>query len=101
LLIWPVIHSGHASVTKLQSSRHIREGDLIDLSEIDANTLLAGDQDFRFIGTKGFHDKAGELRYVTDKSNTWVQGDVDGDGKADFMIHLDDKMVLKAGHFDL
>lgn len=78
-----------------------KEGDLLDLSDIDADINLADDQDFKFIGTKGFHDKAGELRYVTDKSNTWIQGDVDGDGKADFMIHLDDKMALKAGHFDL
>lgn len=78
-----------------------KEGDQLDLSDIDADSVLVSDQAFKFIGTKGFHDKAGELRYITDKSNTWIQGDVDGDGKADFIIHLDDKMALKAGHFDL
>jgi Ca2+-binding RTX toxin-like protein len=99
------VATGDSGKTKATSDTifdfRTREGDLIELSEIDANTVLADDQDFKFIGTKGFHDKAGELRVVTDKSDTWIQGDVDGDGKADFMIHLDDKMALKADHFDL
>lgn len=94
--------SGNTKATAdLVTDFRAKDGDLIDLSEIDANTVLADDQAFKFIGSKAFHDKAGELRYATDRNGTWIQGDVDGDGKADFMIHLDDKMALKIDHFEL
>ena len=77
------------------------QGDIIDLSDWDANSKRGGDQDFTFIGSQGFHGKAGELRFVKEKSDTWIMGDTNGDGKADFMIHLDDAMKLKVDHFDL
>ena len=38
--------------------------DQIDLTAIDANTLLAGDQGFNFIGTAAFGHIAGELRMI-------------------------------------
>ena len=60
------------------------EHDLIDLSAIDAKTTKAGDQDFKFIGDKDFHDKAGELRF----HNGRLEGDVDGDGHKDFQIQV-------------
>lgn len=78
-----------------------KEGDIIDLSDVDANTALADDQAFKFIGTKAFHDKAGELRFEINNKGTWIEGDTDGDGTADLLIHLDDKMALKADHFEL
>jgi Ca2+-binding RTX toxin-like protein len=79
----------------------IADGDSIDLSAIDANGRKANDQSFTFIGGQAFHDKAGELRLVKEKSDTWILGDTNGDGKADFIIHLDDAVKLKAEHFDL
>ena len=75
--------------------------DTIDLSGWDANAKKAGDQDFKFIGTDGFHGKAGELRYRMTASDTWIEGDTNGDGKADFLIHLDDPVKMKADYFDL
>ena len=78
-----------------------KAGDIFDLSAIDANGAGAGDPDFKFIGSQDFHDKAGELRFVKENSDTWIQGDIDGNGKADFIIHLDDAVTLKAGYFDL
>lgn len=75
--------------------------DLIDLSGWDANSKKGGDQDFKFIGTADFHGKAGELRYTKTKSDTWIEGDTNGDGKADFLIRLDDPFKLKAGDFEL
>ena len=60
------------------------DGDLIDLSAIDAKANKIGDQPFKFIGGKPFHDKAGELRYSKNK----VSGDVNGDGRADFQIKV-------------
>lgn len=80
---------------------NVKQGDVIDLSEIDANSVAASDQSFKFIGNKDFHDKAGELRFEIKGKETYVYGDVDGDGTADFAIHLDGKLNLKADHFDL
>ncbi|MGV3548434.1 hypothetical protein [Rhizobium sp.] len=77
------------------------QGDIIDLSDWDANSRKSGDQDFKFIGSDSFNGKAGELRFVKEKSDTWIMGDTNGDKKADFIIHLDDAMKLKADHFDL
>jgi Ca2+-binding RTX toxin-like protein len=60
--------------------------DRVDLRDIDANSGTAGDQAFSFIGTAAFSATAGELRYDFDGSDTWLQGDVNGDGTADFEI---------------
>lgn len=67
------------------------EGDRIDLRKIDADTDHSpGNQAFKFIGTKKFHKVDGELRY----SNHVLQGDVNGDGKADFEIHINVAKLL-------
>lgn len=76
-------------------------GDRIDLSEIDANTKMAGNQSFSFIGAAAFSHKAGELRYEKAASDTYVYGDVNGDGKSDFAIHLDDALAMTKGYFIL
>lgn len=60
------------------------EGDRINLRAVDANTGLAGDQQFTFIGTQAFTGTAGELRF----SGILVEGDVNGDGSADFAIRV-------------
>lgn len=75
--------------------------DRIDLRAIDANTKVSADQAFSFIGTAAFANKAGELRYVKGASDTYIYGDVNGDGKADFAIHLDDAIVMTSGYFYL
>ncbi|TWF52025.1 M10 family metallopeptidase C-terminal domain-containing protein [Neorhizobium alkalisoli] len=67
----------------------ISEKDRIDLKAIDANTKLAGNQAFSFIGTSKFDGKAGELRYEKHGSSVYVYGDVNGDKKADFGIVLE------------
>lgn len=77
------------------------EGDRIDLSAIDANTSSTGDQAFTFVGTAAFNGKKGELRYVKTSSDTYIYGDVNGDKKADFAIHLDDAITLQKGYFIL
>jgi serralysin len=77
------------------------EGDRIDLSAIDANTSASGDQAFVFVGTAAFQGKKGELRYVKASSDTYIYGDVNGDKKADFAIHLDDAVTLQKGYFVL
>jgi Ca2+-binding RTX toxin-like protein len=63
-------------------------GDLIDLSRIDANIQLAGDQAFTIIGNAAFQN-AGDLRVFDQGGGIWVvQGDVDGDHQADFSLSV-------------
>lgn len=75
--------------------------DTIDLSGWDASAKKSGGQDFIFIGSQNFHGKAGELRFVKEASDTWIMGDTNGDRKADFIIHLDDAVKMKADYFEL
>ncbi|WP_342346072.1 cadherin domain-containing protein, partial [Shinella curvata] len=74
-------------------------GDRIDLSGIDAKVSTTKDDAFTFIDTKAFSKKAGELRYDKAKSDTYIYGDTNGDGQADFTIHLDDALTLSKGYF--
>jgi len=64
------------------------DNDRIRLDFVDANTSngTATNDSFAFIGTSAFHGTAGELRYQLINGNTFVQGDLDGDGVADFFI---------------
>jgi subtilisin family serine protease len=63
-------------------------GDLIDLSRIDANEALAGDQGFLWIGSDPFGAVAGQLRMVLEGAGWSIQGDTNGDGIADFVIDV-------------
>jgi len=74
--------------------------DSIDLSGWDADSAKSGTQNFDFIGTKAFTGEAGELRYTKSTSDTWIEGDTNGDGDADFIIRLDDAVTMKATYFD-
>ncbi len=71
--------------------------DHIDLSAMDAKTDVSGNQVFRFIGSNGFSDRAGELRYASGI----VSGDVDGDGRADFQIGIGNHATLTQADFIL
>ncbi|MCR6498922.1 hypothetical protein MUO32_07765 [Shinella sp. CPCC 101442] len=75
------------------------DGDRIDLKGVDANSLAAGDQVFSFIAGSAFHKTAGELRFEVKSGDTIVQGDANGDGKADFSFVLDTVVDLKASDF--
>ncbi len=81
--------------------------DRIDLSAIDANTKLAGNQAFKFVGMGAFTSAPGGLVYrqfnETGTANdvTIVYGDVDGDKLADFQIELSGLKTLTAANFIL
>ncbi|MBR0557767.1 calcium-binding protein [Ciceribacter sp. L1K23] len=77
------------------------DGDKIDLSQIDANSKVAGNNAFAFIGAKAFTGKGGEVRVEKMASDTYIYADVNGDKKADFAIHLDDAVTLTADYFTL
>jgi len=71
--------------------------DKIKLADVDANSLVEGDQAFTWIGDKKFarRHSAGELRIDYRNKCAVLQGDVDGNGKADFEVKL-----LGVGLFD-
>lgn len=75
------------------------QADSIRLDEVDANEMDFGDQQFAFIGDAAFSGAAGELRAYQDDANTYVEGDTDGDGVADFMIRLDGLHSLSGSDF--
>ncbi|WP_438749452.1 calcium-binding protein [Pararhizobium sp. O133] len=75
--------------------------DKIDLAGVDANHLLSGNQAFTYIGKSVFHGVAGELRFQKQASDTYIYGDVNGDKKADFAIHLDDAIDIQKAFFIL
>jgi Ca2+-binding RTX toxin-like protein len=68
----------------------VLEGDRIDLSQIDANPLLSGDQDFTFLGRGSANRSigAGEVKYYHHGGNTYLVGGLDGDNQADFQIEI-------------
>ncbi|WP_321446535.1 polysaccharide lyase family 7 protein [uncultured Cohaesibacter sp.] len=79
----------------------ITEGDIVDLSAIDANSTISGDQAFSFIGENAFSGEAGELRTEVNGSIQTILGDVDGDGDADFAVDIRTSDHLLSGDFSL
>jgi hypothetical protein len=75
--------------------------DRINVNAIDANVNLANNQNFTFIGTNAFSNVAGQLRYAQSGSNTFVYGDTNGDGAADFGIQVNGLLTLAAANFVL
>jgi aryl-phospho-beta-D-glucosidase BglC (GH1 family) len=80
-----------------------RGQDRIDLSSIDANSKLAGNQAFAFIGSKAFTGVAGQVHFTAkDQAGTTgdhllLQADVNGDRTADFTLRVDGLQPLQAG----
>ena len=83
--------------------QHVAGGgtrDVIDLREIDARYDYSGDQPFKWLGTKEFGGKKGELNYKYEKDgDTHVYADLNGDKKADFEIVLDGKIKMYGDDF--
>jgi Ca2+-binding RTX toxin-like protein len=61
--------------------------DRLDLSAVDANALLTGQQHFSYIGTAAF-SAVGQLRIDLQRGYAVLEGDLNGDGVADFQIEL-------------
>ncbi len=75
-------------------------GDLLDVSGIDANAAIAGDQAFAFIGNAAF-SAAGQLRFFFEGPNTVVEINVDASLGADMAILLTRNINLGAVDFVL
>ena len=68
------------------------EGDLIDLSAVAS---------FAFVGEAEFSGTGAELRYVNNGGLTFLYGDIDGDGAADFGIRILQDLEMQASDFVL
>jgi Ca2+-binding RTX toxin-like protein len=77
------------------------QADRIDLTAIDANTAVAGNQAFGFIGTGLYTGVAGQLRYAITNGITTIAGDVNGDKVSDFHITASGTVNLIALDFVL
>lgn len=75
--------------------------DIVDLSAWDADFNAPGNQAFTFVGSAAFTGTAGELRIYFDGLDTLAQGDITGDGIADFEIRFDGIVGLAASDFIL
>ena len=64
------------------------QGDRIDLSGVDAVSRTPENDQFIFVGDDAFSGSAGELRFTPDFEDGLLEGDVNGDGSADFTIEL-------------
>lgn len=73
--------------------------DKIDLSALTTVGGVNPGQPLAFIGTGPFTNHAGEVRQAPSGLDTIVEGDVDGDGAADFQIRLDGPVTLQASDF--
>jgi D-alanyl-D-alanine carboxypeptidase len=79
--------------------------DVIDLRSLDASSTARGNQSFKFIGDDDFSGKARQLHYAqidnagTANDQTIVEGDVNGDGVADFQIAFSGLLQFSSNDF--
>ncbi|GBH32190.1 cellulase family glycosylhydrolase [Sphingobium xenophagum] len=73
------------------------EKDRIDVTKIDANVHLAGDQKFLFLGGTAFSGRAGEFRIEKIDGGQLLLGDTDGDTAVDITIAVIGNTPLVAG----
>ncbi|MGH6860909.1 MAG: M10 family metallopeptidase C-terminal domain-containing protein [Phyllobacterium sp.] len=75
------------------------EGDLVDLSAIDANENIRGNQAFTLSSNYYFSSLAGELLTGMSGGLNLIAGDVNGDGLGDFAIRLAGTTKLTTADF--
>ncbi len=92
--------SGTTVATRDVISDFLSGADVIDLSRLDAKTG-GNDDAFAFIGAAAFSSVAGQLRFRVSGANVIVEGDVTGDGVADFAIVLGATVAVIATDFVL
>lgn len=96
----------HSTVSSHDTIVDFEHGvDVMDLSGLDARQGVSGNQAFKLIGSQAFHGAKGELHVTkinlsgTGNDKTLVEGDVNGDGRADFQIELKGLIGLTKADF--
>jgi Ca2+-binding RTX toxin-like protein len=104
-----VLETGKTASTRDVIRDFVRNVDDIDLSTIDANGTAAGNAAFKFLAANGaaFTGVKGQLHWFqenpagTGRDKTIVEGDINGDRRADFQIELTGLITLSKGDFVL
>ena len=91
--------SGITASTRDQILDFVHAADEIDLSTLDANKLLKGNQAFKFVG--GGFTKAGQVYAVAHGNDTLVEINIDKDKAPEMSILLHGAITLNAGDFIL
>jgi len=77
------------------------EGDMIDLSSIDANTVRFGNQSFVFAGNGDGRAARGQIDYLYSNGDTHLFGYTDRDRNPDFYLRLDGIVEIDESNFIL
>lgn len=97
-----IFDAGDSSTT-LEDSDHIigfnGKQDRFDLRLIDTNEEKDGDQAFKFLGTRDFTGKAGQVNYERVDGQTIVHLDIDGNSEADLSFIIDGSFKLDVKDF--
>jgi hypothetical protein len=75
------------------------QGDLLDLSAVDADEAAAGDQAFHLVGAFTHH--AGEMTLAFAGATTTLRVDTDGDGLYDYQMKINGDVRLDSGGWAL
>lgn len=92
------VSDSHRALKKTDRIYQFANNDLIDLTRIDADDSLAGDQAFTFAGTTA---TANAVWYEVKGKNSFVRADVDGDAVADFSVLVMGTTSVTASDFIL
>jgi Ca2+-binding RTX toxin-like protein len=97
---------GSGDLTRNQSTSDVvfgfsrTQGDKLDFSGFDADPATSAHDAFRFVGSSAFSGRIGELR-VEMVGGAWlVQGDLDGDRVADFVLNVSTDQPFTAAASD-
>lgn len=103
---WASINDSRPGTARDVVTDYLRGTDMLDIGGIDANTAVAGNQAFAFLGSALFTGAAGELRSeiftrADGTGLTLLQADVNGDRVADFEIQMNGAYTFTASDFIL
>lgn len=89
--------------TAISDSPLGRGDQILDFNQRHDKVLLSGDfhaeGTLHFIGNDAFSGVAGEVRYISDRTGTAVQIDMDGDGATDSVISFVGVIQLQVSDF--
>jgi Ca2+-binding RTX toxin-like protein len=98
---YQTVNDSHGNSVDIISDFSHKQHDRLSISAIDAKPGTADDDAFKFIGTDGFANRIGALRYTFENGHTVVQGNLDHDNQAEFEIVLNGEIHLQKSDFDL
>jgi Ca2+-binding RTX toxin-like protein len=88
------------STADIVTDFNLAEGDKIDLSQFDADPLVAGQQHFRFVGTGAF-TAPGQINWFSDGHDTFIALNTDADAGTEMLIRVQGVHTVDASWFNV